>query len=94
MDTREAVAAADDADDLPALVAALEARAAALADDGDYERAACVLGGTDGLRGGTSSGAGRTLALVEEAIGTVRLAELITDGRRLSRADVVALAVA
>lgn len=92
MDNREAVAAADRADDMPALIASLEAVAAALADDGDYERAACILGGTDGLREGAATSADRTRALIEEAIGTVRLAELTSEGQRLSRADVVALA--
>jgi hypothetical protein len=85
------VASADHADDVPALVVALEAVAADLAGDGDYEKAACVLGGTDRLRGDAPSGAGRTLALIEEAIGTVRLAELTAEGRHLERADVVAL---
>jgi hypothetical protein len=94
VDHREAVAAADRGGDDTALVAALEALAADLAADGDYERAACILGGTDGLRAGTASGAGRTLALIEEALGTVRLAELIAEGRRLTRTDVIALALA
>lgn len=79
---------------MPALVAALEDRAAALAADGDYERAACILAATNEFRGDTPSGAGRTLALIEEALGTVRLAELTMEGRKLSRADVVAMAVA
>ena len=94
MDNREAVAAADRGDDVPALVAAHEAVAADLAAEGEYERAACLLGGTVGLRVDEPSGAGRTMALIEEALGTVRLAELIADGRRLARADVVALALA
>ncbi len=84
---------ADRADDVPVLVAALEAVAADLADDGNYEKAACILGGTDALRGDAPSGAGRTLALIEEAIGTVRLAELTAEGRHLSRTDVIALAL-
>ena len=92
MDTREAVAAADRDGDVPALVAALEARAAHLVGEGDYETAACILGGTDGLRGDMPPGAGRTLAIIEEGIGTVRLAELRAEGRRLTRADVVAIA--
>jgi hypothetical protein len=94
VDTREEVTVADRVGDLPALVAALEARAAILADEGDYETAACILAGTDQLRGNVPSGAGRTLALIEEAIGTVRLAELTAEGRRLTRADVVAMAAA
>jgi hypothetical protein len=94
VDNREAVADADRGDDVPGLVAALEAAAADLAAADEYERAACILGGTDGFRGDIPSGAGRTLALIEEALGTVRLAELIDDGRRLTRADVVALATA
>ena len=92
MDNRQAVADAERADDVAALVVALEAVAAELAADGKYERAACILGGTDELGG--ASGTGRTLALIEEALGTVRLAELIAEGRRLTRADVVALAIA
>ncbi|MEY2475028.1 MAG: hypothetical protein QOG87_343 [Actinomycetota bacterium] len=88
------MAAADRADDMPALVAALEAVAADVAADGDYEKAACILGATDGLRGDAPSSAGRTLALIEEAIGTVRLAELTAEGRHMARADIVALALA
>jgi hypothetical protein len=94
VNTREAITAADGAGDVPALVAALEARATELADDGDYEKAACILAATERLRGDAPTGAGRTLALIEEALGTVRLAELTAEGRRLTRADVVALAVA
>ena len=86
--------AADRAGDVAALVAALEARATELAGDGDYERAACILAGTEQLRGDAPSDVGRTLALIEEAIGTVRLAELTAEGRKLTRADVVAMAVA
>jgi hypothetical protein len=89
---RDAVRAADAAGDVPALITALEARAAALVEAGDYERAACILGGTDRLRG-DGAGADRTRALLEEALGTVRLAELTADGRRLDRTEVVALAL-
>ena len=78
---------------MPALVAALEARAAELAADGDYARAACILAGTEQLRGDAPSDAGRTLALIEEAIGDVHLAELTMEGRKLARDDVVAMAI-
>lgn len=93
MDHGEAVAAAERADDVPALIIALEALAAALADGGDYERAACILGGIEALRDGAPSEPARTWAVVEEALGTVRLAEITAEGRRLERAELVRLAL-
>jgi hypothetical protein len=92
VEPREAVEAADRADDTAALVAALELQAAALASDGDYDRAACILAGAEVL-GPVGPASDRTRAIVEEAIGTVRLTELTSEGRHLSRVDLVALAL-
>lgn len=95
MDTaalRDAVAAADGVGDRSAVADAIDALATGLVDGGEYERAARLLGGAEGLRG--RSGAARAHALVEEALGTVRLAELTADGRRLPYAVLLALALA
>jgi hypothetical protein len=93
VDHGEAITAAERADDVPALISALEALAAALADQGDYERAACILGGIEALRSAPPAEPVRTWAVVEEALGTVRLAQIIADGRRLERPDLIRLAL-
>ena len=89
---QRAVAGADGVGDRPALADALDALASALAEAGDYERAARLLGGARAVRG--RAAAGRTHALVEEALGTVRMTELTTEGGRLPYPDLLALALA
>src|SRR4051812_23660179 len=90
---REALAAADRAGDEAQVGEAAEALADALADEGSYDTAALLLGGAEALRGdaGPSPRNERALAIVEEALGEVRLAERLADGRRLSYAELVAL---
>ncbi|MEY2567881.1 MAG: hypothetical protein QOE35_2410 [Actinomycetota bacterium] len=98
---REALAAADRAGKVAAVIDATEALADALADEGAYDRAAVLLGGAEAMRADTGTGEGGTAPLVgdraravaEEALGEVRLAERLAEGRRLSYAEVVALAV-
>jgi hypothetical protein len=98
---REALAAADRAGKVAAVIDATEALADALADEGAYDKAALLLGGAEAMRGdrgpragGTSALVGdRARAVVEEALGEVRLAERLAEGRRLSYAAVVALAL-
>src|SRR6476659_3107986 len=93
---RDAVAAADRSGDGPGVADAVEALADVLADEGIYDRAAVLLGGAQALRGeegGPAARDERTLAVVEEALGEVRLAECLAEGRRLSSADVVSLAL-
>jgi hypothetical protein len=88
---RSAVTLADGDGDRSAVADALDALASGLVEAGDYERAARLLGGAEGLRG--DPGAPRAHAVVEEALGTVRLAELTADGRRLPYAVLLALAL-
>jgi hypothetical protein len=88
---RTAVAAAHRSGEPVALADAIDALADALADAGEYEKAACLLGGAEALRG--APGAARAHAVVEEALGTVRLAELTAAGARLPYQDLVDLAL-
>ena len=88
---RNAVVVADGDGDQAAVADAIDQLAEALAEAGDYDRAARLLGGATALRG--SPGAPRGHAVVEEALGTVRMAELTADGRRLPYAVLLALAV-
>jgi hypothetical protein len=73
----------------------------ALADAGDYEKAARMAGAVASLREGAqlfelpeqAALRDRGLAMAEEALGTVRLAELLGEGRQLSADELVSLAL-
>ena len=90
---RDAVAAADRDADVAAVADAVEALADVLADEGIYDRAAVLLGGAQALRDDDRPRDERALAVAEEALGEVRLAERLAEGRRLSYAEVVSLAL-
>jgi hypothetical protein len=94
---REAVSDADASRDRSGVAAALDPLVAGLAEAGRYEQAARLAGAAEALHdelGATPVGQAREhgLAIAEEALGTVRLAELREEGRHLSYEEVVALA--
>jgi hypothetical protein len=94
---REAVSDADASRDRTGVAAALDPLVAGLAEAGQYDRAARLAGAAEALHddiGVTPVGSDREhgLAIAEEALGSVRLAELIDEGRHLAYEEVVALA--
>lgn len=80
----------------------LGALAGTVAEAGEYEYAARLLGGAEDLRAKldrhfdlprASGVRDRRRALTKEAFGTVRLAELTDEGRRMPYADVITFAL-
>ena len=99
---REALEHVAPTGDSQTVIWVLDTLAGTVAGVGEYEHAARLFGGADGMRAkldrpfdlpGASGVRDRGRALAEEALGTVRLAELTDQGRHMPYADMIAFAL-